>query len=143
MSVALNTTIKLDAHSPKKDAVITVGLPTIAANDVVIWCQVAVDPADNNAQLVATWQKLLAYFLSHTSEIIIPAANIIVWMPPGGGDPDIVAENLIGTTATTDTIGLIVASGLGDAGRSHFIDRTTKRLLERWLEETKDQQQLI
>lgn len=135
--IANNTRIKLGASKPKKDAVVdTPGTPA-ATDEVAIWAASAIDEAFTQ-QIVGDFHKLYRFAKSNMPAIAAAAAGepmVQVYMPLGGSDTQIVI-GAPGTPSAGDVrleIGAQVAAG----SKSHFLHRTFIRLVERWLEESK------
>lgn len=124
MAIAANQSIKLNVHAPKKDAVVATGTPTVAADEVGIFIGTAV-PINNPQQIVGDLRKV--YRAAQTE---LKQGQALVRMPLGGGDPSITAG---GSPGTTDVC-LYIGANIGGKQQSHYLDRTFKRLLERWLE---------
>jgi hypothetical protein len=117
-----DVSITLNAHNPKKDAVIALLVPTVGANDIAIWCGASVNQ-DKVQDLIGTWQSLLAFALSN-----MPSGNTLYAVEPGGGDSS------INQTPGALKLQLYIGADIAAKQQSHFLDRTTKRLLEAWLE---------
>lgn len=131
MSIPLETSITLDIHSPKKDAVVATGAPTVGDNDVALYVAPIPDSTDEllTQSTVGDFRKLLRYALSTLS---VHTGAVALEIPMGGGDNDIQTA-----VPTAGSACLYVGADLVDGGQSHYIDRTFKRLIERWLEEAK------
>jgi hypothetical protein len=123
-----NVSIQLDAHAPKKDASIAVGVQAPGLTGLVIWCRADVNIAKVQT-IVGTIEVLKCYVLNNLS-ILAKAATIEAHVVAGGG----IAQVVSGGIPTTDDITLIVGQTVNDNEQSHFIDRTVKRLVEAWLE---------
>jgi hypothetical protein len=125
-----NVSIELGIHSPKKDAVVYLGAPSIAASEVAIYCPTGVN--QNLVQSVrGTFIVMLAFALSNQTAYEGAVADTVVSCPLGGGVANCVLD---GIPASTDLL-LVIGLDAAAAGRTHYIDRTHKRLLERWLEQ--------
>jgi len=122
-----NTSIALDAHSPKKDAVVAIGAPTVAENTVAIWAGANINP-DLTQSIVGGFQLLKAFALSSLGGTSVARVH----MPLGGGSADCRINGVV----TADELVIEMGQNLGsnETDRSHFIDRTVKRLIEVWLE---------
>jgi len=128
MTVSLpNTSIALNVHKPKKDAVSAIGAPTVNADDVAIWAGANINPGLVQS-IIGGFDKLVRYTLNQMSGQTIATVH----MPLGGGDNDIV----VGGLPTADDLVVEFGQNLTANGtqRSHYIDRTWKRLREAWLE---------
>ena len=124
-----NTSITLNVHSPKQKAVVATGAPTVESNDMAIWAGANIDT--NLVQsILGGFDKLVRYTLAEMSGATI----VTVHMPLGGADNEIV----VGGTPTADDLVVEFGQNLTANGtqRSHFIERTWKRLRELWLEAT-------
>lgn len=127
MTVAADTSIVLDAHEPKKNATVATGLPVPGTTDVAIWAGSSVDP-ELCQSIVGGFKVLLATVLTNMSSNPVSAA-----MPLGGGSADVVIDGAGGAAL----LSIYIGSELASKEQSHFVERTTKRLIERWLEENK------
>ena len=128
MALTANTSILLGAHEPKTAAVIaTDGGHTTGANDVTIWAGSTVS-LSNITELVCTFEKLLTYALSELRSL--PPEGCNVHSPVAG-------MISIGGTAGAAECSIELGSTLVDKQQSHFIKRTTDRLLEVLLERAK------
>ena len=133
MSLAANSSITLNKHTPKKDATVNngTGAPTTGTDDVSIWAAANIDPYLGQ-QLVGDFTKLHRW--AQSTMVSLTGTPAIVHMPLGGSDADIELNG----TPTADELRLEIGAGIHGPDQSHFLDRTFKRLIERWLEETKD-----
>ena len=131
MALTANTSILLGAHKPKSAAVIaTDGGHTTGANDVTIWAGSTVS-LSNITELVCTFEKLLTYALSELRSL--PPEGCTVHSPVSPSDGMI----SIGGNAGAAECSIELGSTLVDKQQSHFIKRTTDRLLEVLLERAK------
>jgi hypothetical protein len=130
MAIAANSSIVLGGSKPKKDATIATGAPTVGDGDVAIWAGALVNTADRTQQIVGDWHKLFRYVKTNISTW---TGQVFLEIPVGGGDPDIGEVALV----TDGHVALIIGADIIDGAQSHFLDRTFKRLIERWLEESK------
>jgi hypothetical protein len=123
-----NTSIKLDVHAPKKDAVVATGAPTVESTEIAVWAG-----ANINTSLVQSiiggYEALNAYALTNIANI-----TAVVQMPLGGGSGSVVPDG----TPDADSIMLYVGSDVVAKQQTHFLDRTFKRLRETWLETPQD-----
>lgn len=131
--IANNTSIKLGVSKPKKDAVVESPGTPAAASELRIWAAAGVDEALTQS-IVGDYWKLYRYAKSNMPAIAASVADpVIVHMPAGGGDSDISLDG----SPTTDEVRLEIGSETATPSKSHFLERTFKRLVERWLEESK------
>lgn len=119
-----NTSVALDAHSPKKDAVYALGVPTVGASTVAVWVGANIN-ANLTQSIIGGYEALNAYALANIANI-----TAVVQMPLGGGSADVVVDG----TPDADSIMLYVGSDIIAKQQTHFLDRTFKRLREAWLE---------
>ncbi len=81
MTIIANTSVKLDAHSPKKDAVVTQLAPVTGVTEVGVFI-----PTGANLNLVQSYigsfQKLLNMALTQLKD-----APLLLVVPIGAGDP--------------------------------------------------------
>ena len=133
MAIANNTRIKLGTSSPKKSAVVASPGTAAAAGEIAIWA--AADVIETRTQpLIGDFWKLFRYAKSNMPAIEASVATpVVVHMPVNTGDSQIEIDG----TPTAGEIRLEIGQGTATGSRSHFLDRTFKRLLERWLEESK------
>ena len=124
-----NTSITLDAHSPKKDAVTeTLGSPVVG--DTAVAVRSATNINTNLVQsIVGTYSVLLRYALNNLQSLAATGPTTL--SAPLGGTIANVAEDAI---LTGDDVVLYIGADLITKQQSHFIDRTVKRLIEAWLE---------
>ena len=121
----------LGINSPPKDHTQGTGDPTLTAgdNDISIWINT---PPNINMfqQLVGDLHKLNRWVLSNS----LKPNDAETWaaIPVGGDDSDIVVA-----PPGAGEVGLLVGAFTHAADRSHFLDRTFKRLLEKFLEASK------
>jgi hypothetical protein len=126
MTISADTHIILDVHSPKKDAVVGEGVPTVPDSSCAIWANGILKP-EFTTQTIASWRSLFRAMLEESKK---PGAAALVIS--GGIDA---GENTFAFAAPNVTeIGFYIGSDVTSVGATHFIDRTMKRLLERWLE---------
>ncbi|GAF97426.1 unnamed protein product, partial [marine sediment metagenome] len=57
MTISADTHIILDIHSPKKDAVVGEGVPTVGVNDCAIWANAITQP-EFTTQTIASFRAL-------------------------------------------------------------------------------------
>ena len=124
-----NVSIALSVHSPKKDAVVDLGSPTVAATAVAIWAAASVDQ-DKTQSVVGTFDVLKRYALD-TLPSVTSASPTVYSCVLGAGKVGVT----VGGTPGVTTLQIHIGKDLIDKGQSHFIDRTIKRLIERWLEQ--------
>lgn len=138
MSLVPNTYIILDAHSPKKDRVITVydpegedDPPVVADTEVGIFLP-ANTPLGRTQWVVGVLRTLLAHALT----VIKDAPEVVSVNLNNSGQPQIDVD---GTPDPDDDLVLLIGGDIAGKAQSHFLDRTGKRLMEVFLEETKNQ----
>lgn len=125
-----NTNIVLDAHAPKKDAIVNVGAVVgDTATSVTIWARASVDPALTQS-IVGTFHVLLRTALNNLNTL--PATGPTLLSVTLGGTEG--TGVLVDGTPTADMCTLEIGADLITKQQSHFIDRTFKRLIEAWLE---------
>lgn len=128
MTIAANTSLRLDAHSPKKSIVSATGTPTVGANDVAIWLGSSVPQYRSQINL-GILLTLQAYLKSNARSGVTK-----VHLPyTATNDTAIVVNGTPGATSISITVGSTLAS----KQQTHFIERTIKRLLEDYLERAK------
>ena len=131
MTISVDTHIILDVHSPKKDARIGEGDPAVpvGADDCAIWAN-GIPNANLTQQIVGDFTKLHRF--AQSEELKDVATEQVLSMPLGGSDRSIGAA-----PPGAGEIGLYIGSFTTAGNRSHFLDRTFKRLIERWIELSK------
>jgi hypothetical protein len=133
MAIPNNTRIKLGVSKPKKSAVVAQPGTAAAASEIALWAAAGVDEALTQS-IVGDFKKLLRWAKSNMNAIEASVATpVIVHMTSGGGDGDIELDG----TPTTGQVRLEIGADIAGGSKSHFLDRTHKRLIERWLEESK------
>jgi hypothetical protein len=126
MTISADTHIILDMNAPKKDAVVGEGVPTVPDGSCAIWANAITDP-EFTTQTIASWRSLFRGMMEEAKK---PGNAALVIS--GGIDAP---ENTFAFASPNVTeIGFYVGVDLTSTGATHFIDRTLKRLLERWLE---------
>lgn len=127
MGIAANSSIRLGASSPKKDAIVGVGDPVTGANEVSIWAETTINP-NLTQSIVGDFTKLFRFAKTNIENIVGAVA-----MPLGGSDTSIKVDQVAAAGELRLEIGTDIIAG----AKSHFLNRTFKRLIERWLEESK------
>ena len=121
----------LGINSPPKDHVQGTGDPTAVAgdNDISIWINT---PPNINLfqQLVGDLKKVHRWIESENLKDV--AIESWAAIPVGGDDNDIVAA-----APGAGEVGILIGATTAAGDRSHFLDRTFKRLLEKFLEASK------
>ena len=130
MPIAANTAIKLNIHRAKKDATIHIAAPGTADDFVSIWAGSTINPALTQS-IVGGFRQLARYAKANLGSITGDPA--VVHMPLGGSEPSIEVNGAPGT----DHLRIHVGATAHGTGASHFLDRTFKALIDRWLEESK------
>tara|TARA_R110002020_G_scaffold170207_2_gene359570 strand:- start:4798 stop:5193 length:396 start_codon:yes stop_codon:yes gene_type:complete len=131
MTIAANTSIKLNIHAPKKDAVVGTVDPLTGADEVAIWAAANVNP-NLTQSIVGTFRVLRRYALTNLDNLTAGAPTLL-FVPFGGTE----AQVQVTGSPTADDCLLEIGDNIVNKGQSHFLDRTYKRLEERWLEESK------
>ena len=133
MAIPNNTRIRLGVSAPKKDAVVDQpGIPPTGVQ-IAIWAAASV-PENLTQQVVGDFHKLFRYAKSNMPAIAASIADpVVVHMPTGGNDSEIEIDGV----PTADEVRLEIGTETALNSESHFLDRTFKRLIERWLEESK------
>jgi hypothetical protein len=130
MTISADTSIILDAHSPKKDATVGEGDPATAiltaTTSCAIWANTITDPSFTT-QTIATYWTLFRAAADLAKQ---GGTGIIV----AAGDIDTSEPGVAFAAPTAGQIGIYIGGDLNAKGQTHFIDRTLKRLCERWLE---------
>ena len=132
MAILNNTSIVLGFEQAKKDAVVDQPGIAAAAGEMRIWAAAGVDETKTQSN-IGDFHKLFRFALSDLSQVGTSADPTIYHMISGGSDADIERDG----TPTAAQLRLEIGATLIDLEQSHFIDRTFKRLIERWLEEAK------
>lgn len=133
MAIPNNTSIVLGVSKPKKDAVVAQPGLAATASEIRIWAAADVDEAKTQSVVGDFW-KLFRYAKSNMPAIQASIADpVIVHMPSGGSDVQIEIDG----TPTAGEVRLEIGTDVAGGSKSHFLDRTFKRLVERWLEESK------
>jgi len=128
MTIAANTSLRLDAHSAKSKVVSATGVPTVGANDVAIWLGSSVPQYRSQINL-GILKSLQAYLKSNARSGVTK-----VHLPfTAGNDTAIVVNGSPGATHISITVG----STLATKQQTHFINRTLERLFESYLERAK------
>ena len=128
MTISADTSIILDVHSPKKDATIGEGTPDLALlpNSVAIWANGIAKP-EFTTQTIASWWDIYSAVADESKRggagILIASSTI-----------DAAESEVDFGPPVTGSIGLYVGADVHSNARTHFLDRTLKRLCERWLE---------
>lgn len=125
MTIAANTSLRLDAHSAKSKIVSATGVPTVGANDVAIWLGSSVPQYRSQINL-GILLSLQAYLKSNARSGVTK-----VHLPyTATNDTAIVVNGSPGATSISITVG----STLATKQQTHFINRTLTRLFEGYLE---------
>lgn len=132
MGLIANTSVKLNIHSPKKDAVVAQPGTAAGANDIRIWVGSAI-PLGLVQSIVGDFAKLHRMAQTTLKDLTGVANPDILHMPLGGGDNDILTNGSV----TTSHLSLEIGTYTGAGDRSHFLARTFQRCIERFLEEAK------
>lgn len=137
-----NTRISLGASSPKKDAVIS-GIFDVPADDSDTISIFLDDTGGtrldltNIQRIVGTVMVLLKYAKTNLHNLQptgLAGTYTYLVAQPGSGEAGVRLNDTLQDGDITLDIGAQVYEG----AKSHFLDRTVKRLIERFLEEQKD-----
>ena len=132
MAVVNNTSIKLDVHAPKKDAVVAAPGTAAGPDEFRLWAAAGVEEARTQSIIGDFW-KLFRWAKSNMPALAASVATPrVVHMPAGGSDGDIELDG----TPTADEVRLEIGANVAGPQKSHFLNRTFRRILERWLEES-------
>ncbi len=136
MAIPNNTTIILGIHEPKKNALVEA--PPVAAlgvNEIRIHAGAGIN--ENLTQSIVggliKLHRMAQTELARLDGNGTGNATDVLHMVLGGSDNDIE----INGTPNISQLRLEIGTYTGAGDRSHFLDRTFKRLIERWLEESK------
>jgi len=133
MGIANNTRIKLGVSSPKKDAVVDAPGTAAGTGEIAIWAAADVDET-RTQPIIGDFWKLFRYAKSNMRLIDASVATpVVVHMLANDSDAGIEIDG----TPTAGELRLEIGAFTASGSKSHFLDRTFKRLLERWLEESK------
>jgi hypothetical protein len=131
MAIAAGTYIRLGVSKPKKSATVGTGAISVAANEMALQVGSSVDTG-NTQQLVGTFHVLFRYAKNEWLKGSSGTTTAVISAPPG------MSWNAVVTTGHTDSmISLHITDEVFATQKSHFMDRTFKRLIERLLEEAK------
>lgn len=128
MAITADTHIQLGVSSPKKSATVATGAITLGANELAIKVGSSVS-VGNTQQIVGDFYKLYRFAKMDIKNV---TADTVYSIPLGGSDGDIVK-----TGHANGLISLYIDSAILTNDYSHFLTRTFKRLIERFLEEAK------
>lgn len=128
MAITADTHIQLGVSSPKKSATVGTGTITLGANEVAIKVGSSV-PVGNTQQIVGDFEKLYRFAKTDIKNV---TADTVYSIPLGGSDLDIVKSG-----HAVGLISLYIDTAILTGDKSHFLHRTYKRLIERFLEEAK------
>jgi hypothetical protein len=125
MTINVSQSIALGYNEPKKDAVVAIGAPTVGDDDVAIWGN-TLTHVEMTTQTIATYRTLFRALMERLKDGEIAAVY--------SGPIDVSVQNAVAAAPGLDELGVYVGAGIADGDRSHFFDRTLKRVCERWLE---------
>jgi hypothetical protein len=125
MTITATTSITLDVHSPKKDAVVTIIAPVVGDNDVAIWGNTLTD-VSLTTQTAASYRTLFRAMMDNLKEGVIAST--------ASGPIDVSVHNVAFAPPEAGEIGLYIGAYVASGDRSHYLDRTLTRLIEAWLE---------
>jgi hypothetical protein len=131
MAIAAGTYIRLGASKPKKTATVNTGSITVAAGEMAIQIGSAVSTG-NTQQLVGTLHLLYRYAKNEFLRGSSGTTTAVISAPPGAGYWDVVTSG-----HTNGAVSLHITDEIFGTQKSHFMDRTFKRLIELLLENAK------
>jgi hypothetical protein len=130
MPIAANTSIKLSIYGQKKDAIVGTAGPGTTGFDVSIWAGNNINPQQTQS-IVGGFRQLLRHAKANLHNL--SGTPAVIHMPIGGG----IGDMEINGTPDAGELRLHVGATAYAGGRSHYLDRTFKCLLERWPEESR------
>lgn len=129
-----NRSIKLGASSPKTKAVFGTAAPTVAAGEMGIYTGSAI--ATSNPQwIVGQFDILYRYAKNNLKNLT--GTPCVLHMALGESASSIVVNGTAGTAPGTSDIRLIIGANIHGGDKSHFLNRTFRRLIEAYLEDNK------
>lgn len=131
MTISADQHIVLEKSTPKKDATVGTGDPIDVDDDSMAFWANGIAAPQFTTQTIGTFRKLVDTAKDLAKK---PAAGDLVVSGPIGASDNQVAFAAPGA----GEVGVYVGANLYSNGQTHFIDRTFKRLRERWLELAKD-----
>lgn len=134
MGLTVNQGIVLGASSPKKSATVGTGAPTVAAGTVGIFIGSTV--AVNQPQFVIGQFELLFRY-AKTNLKALTGTPCVLHIALTENYKDVVMNGTSGTAPGNADIRLIIGADVHGGDKSHFLNRTFRRLIERLLEENK------
>lgn len=129
-----NRSVKLGASNPKTKAVVANGVPTVATGELGIYTGSAI--ATSNPQWIVGQFDLL-YRYAKTFLKDLTGTPCVLHMPLGGNYSDVVVNGTAGDAPGTSDIRLIIGAGIHGGDKSHFLNRTFRRVIEAYLEDNK------
>jgi len=134
MALTVNQGILLGTSSPKKSATVAAGVPTVTTDTMGIFVGSTV--AVNYPQaVVGQFELLFRYAKSNLKDLTGTPCVLHVALTENYND--IVMNGAAGTAPGNADIRLIIGAGVHDGDKSHFLNRTFRRLIEILLEENK------
>jgi hypothetical protein len=129
-----NQSVVLGISSPKKSAVVSTGTPTVTTNQMGIYIGANVDVAKPES-IIGQFELLFRY--AKTNLKSLTGTPCVLHVALSENYKDIVVNGSSGNAPGNTHIRLIIGAGVTTGDRSHFLNRTYKRLIERLLEENK------
>lgn len=129
-----NRSVKLGVSSPKTKVVVDDGAPTVAAGELGIYTGSAISTS-NPQWIVGQFHHLYRYAKSNIKDLT--GTPCVLHMPLGGGYSDIVMNGTEDTAPGTSDIRLIIGANIHNGDKSHFLNRTFRRVIEAYLEDNK------
>jgi hypothetical protein len=134
MALTANQGIALGVSSPKKAAVVGTGVPTVGTNAMGIFIGSTV-VVSGPQSVVGQFDILFRYAKSNMKALTGTPCVLHVALTENYSD--IVMNGVSGNAPGNADIRLIIGAGVHGGDRSHFLNRTFKRLIEVLLERNK------
>lgn len=134
MALTADQGVKLGASKPKTSAVVAATAPTITTDEMAIYIGAAV-PVSNPQQIVGQLDLLYRYAKNNLPSLT--GTPCVLHVALAGSGNDIVMNGTVGTAPGTGDIRLLIGAGVHTGDKSHFLNRTFKRLVEVLLESNK------
>lgn len=134
MALTANQGIVLGTSSPKKSATVGTGAPTVGTNAVGIFIGSTV-VVGRPQSVIGQFELLLRYAKTNLKDLT--GTPCVLHVSLAGSYSGIVVNGTAGTAPGNGDIRLIIGAGVHSGAKSHFLNRTYKRLIEVLLEENK------
>lgn len=134
MALASNTHIVLGVSEPKTKAVVGSDTPTVAASDMGILLGTSVNLSNLQA-VVGALYLLLRYAKTNLKDLTGTPCTLHLNVEDGYSG--VVVNGTAGTAPGATSIVLYIGADVHTGAKSHFLDRTFKRLIELLLQEAK------